>query len=221
MNKPLIKTLSLSCLLLVTACQTYSGSSLSASQESPYYGSRTAYSSLGYWGNDATYTDNALAVQTYKAVDRIISQAGMVSGDATPVVVGTLANVDTMERSQTFGRTVAEQVSARLTQNGYNVSELKLRNSLNIKQGQVDGSEAGEYILTRDIESVRQEYKIGRVVTGTYSIAGREIMVNLKMIDIATGRIMGATDYAVALDANTTKLIQGNNFSFYGSSMAY
>jgi TolB-like protein len=75
--------------------------------------------------------------------------------------------------------------------------------------------------MSRDIESIRGEYKIGRVVTGTYGIAGKEIMVNLKMVDIATGKILGSTDYAVVIDSNIQKLIQDNAFSFYGSSMAY
>ena len=42
------------------------------------------------------------------------------------------------------------------------------------------------------------------------------------MIDVATGRIMTATDFAVPLDGNIDELLGGSmGQSFYGSSMAY
>lgn len=217
MKKILSKFALITAVLSVGACQQghYDGNN-----KSSYYGGRSAANNIGWWGN-TSYTDNDLARETYSAVDRITKQANMEPGNTIPVVIGTLSNINTMEKSHSFGRVVSEQISSRMTQRGHQVSELRLRNSVNIKQGHGDIAEAGEFMLTRDIESIRGEYKIGRVVTGTYGIAGKEVMVNLKMIDIASGKILGATDYAVDLDSNITKLIQDNAFSFYGSSMAY
>jgi len=210
-------------LVILSACNG-SYSHYGQYNNDPYYNGRTSTQEMKrswWWNGNESYTDNELAYETYRAVDRILNQANMAPGNNTPLIVGTLSNINTMEKSHSFGRVVSEQASTRLVQRGHDVSELRLRNSVNIKQGHGDIAEAGEYMMSRDIEAIRGEYKIGRVVTGTYGIAGKEIMVNLKMIDIATGKIMGSTDYAVDIDTNVQKLIQDNAFSFYGSSMAY
>ena len=169
------------------------------------------------------YTDNRMAWEVYRAADRMMNQSGKV-GKNTPVLVGTINDVDYLETSTTMGRVIQEQVITRLTQRGYNVSELKLRNSLNIKQGLLDPIEGGEFMLSRDIESLRSEHRAGAVITGTYAVAGEEVMVNMKLIDVATGKVQGATDFSITLDRNTRRLVQttGNKgFSFYGESMAY
>lgn len=218
-------------LLLVSlgflaACHgTYHHGRYYDSENRQYYGGRTAdsnaYERSWWWWGNASHTDNDLAYETYRAVDRILYQARMEPGNHTPLIVGTLANINTMEKSHSFGRVVSEQASTRLVQRGHDVSELKLRKSVNVKQGHGDIAEGGEYMLSRSIDAIRGEYKIGRVVTGTYGIASKEIMINLKMVDIASGKILGSTDYVVEIDTNIQKLIQDNAFTFYGSSMAY
>ena len=171
------------------------------------------------------YTDNRLAWETYRAADRMMNQSYKISRN-TPVLVGTINDIDYLETAATFGRVLQEQISTRLTQRGYNVTELKLRNSLNIKQGLINPVESGEFMLSRDLEALKSEHKAAAVITGTYTQAGEEVMVNLKLLDVATGKILGSTDYSVTLDTNTRRLIQGNNgsaagFTFYGDSQAY
>ena len=172
---------------------------------------------------DNDYTDNRMAWEVYRATDRMLNQSMRVSKN-TPILVGTINDVDYLETSTTMGRVIQEQVMTRLTQRAYNVTELKLRNSLNIKQGLLDPLEAGEFMLSRDIEALRAEHKAAALITGTYAIAGEEVMVNLKLIDVATAKINGATDFSITLDRNTRRLIQstGNKgMTFYGESMAY
>ena len=207
--KKLTLTLMLIAGLGVSACDTnYAVSHLNTS--SIYLG-------------DRDYTDNRLAWETYRAVDRVLSQARSISRN-TPLLVGTVNDIDYLETSVTFGRVLQEQISTRLTHRQYNVTELKLRTSLNIKQGLLNPEEAGEYMLSRDIQALRAEHRAAALITGTYAVAGEEVMVNLKLIDVATGKVIGATDYSVTLDRNTRRLVQssGNKgMTFYGESMAY
>lgn len=171
----------------------------------------------------ATHYDR-LAKDTYQATDRVLSQVGPISPQ-TPLLVTTLSNIDTLETSATFGRIVAEQISARLSQRGFNVIELKMRNGLNIKQGLGNPAESGEHILTRDVDSLRGEHKAAAVMTGTYAVAGRSVLVNLKFLDVKTGRIMGSTDYTLPFDNNIQKLLRtasnSGEIEFFGNSMAY
>lgn len=158
---------------------------------------------------------------SYDGADDLIYDARYGLAATTPVLVGTLNNVDKLERSSTFGRIVAEQVSARFSQRGFSVSELKMRNSVNIKQGLGDPAESGEYLFSRDVGAISGEHQAAAVVTGTYAVAGNDIFVNLKLIDVASGKIISATDYNVPLDSNVRSLIEGDVTTFYGNSMAY
>jgi len=169
-------------------------------------------------------TNRALQDYSYDAADQLISKAQYNFTPDSPILIGTLNNVDKLERSSTFGRIVAEQVASRFSQRGFRVAELKMRNSVNIKQGLGDPDESGEFLLSRDITVISGEHQASAVVTGTYAVGGKEVYVNLKMIDVATGRVMTATDFAVPLDGNIDELLDGRGIggtSFYGSSIAY
>lgn len=97
-----------------------------------------------------------------------------------------------------------------------------MRNSVNIKQGLGDPNESGEFLLSRDVTAISGEHQASAVVTGTYAVGGKEVYVNLKMIDVATGRVITATDFSVPMDGNIDELLGGSmGQSFYGSSMAY
>lgn len=158
---------------------------------------------------------------TYDATDDLISDARRGISANTPILVGTLSDVDKLERSSTFGRMISEQISSRLSQRGFSVSELKMRNSVNIKEGLGDTNESGEYLFSRDVSAIGGEHAAAAAVTGTYAVAGKEILVNLKMIDVASGKLLSATDFTVPLDSNTRPLVKNDVTSFYGTSMAY
>lgn len=158
---------------------------------------------------------------SHDAADDLISESRYRVGANTPVLVGTLNDVDKLERSSTFGRLVTEQISARFVQRGFTVSELKMRNSVNIKQGLGNPNESGEYLLSRDVGSIGGEHKAAAVITGSYAVAGKDIFVNLKMIDVATGKLISGVDYNVPLDSNVRELVDNDATSFYGTSMAY
>ncbi len=212
MNRAILSLFIVGSLITLQACENYK-------KRDP---SRIAATNVtGFFGRaNSDYTDNLLARQIYVTVDRILDQANLLDGTPIPVIVATIANIDQVEKSDTFGRVVTEQISSRLVHRGLTTSELKLRKSLNIKQGLKDPMEAGEFILSRDIDDIRTEYKVGYVMTGTYGIAGDEVMVNLKMIDIQTGHIIGASDFAIDTDSNIKNLLRRDRgHKFYGGSM--
>lgn len=165
---------------------------------------------------------NDLSSRTYNATDRMMAQSkGTLKN--TPMLVGTINDIDYLETSSTLGRVVQEQIASRLTQKGYNVTELKLRSDLNIKQGLVDNLESGEYMLSRDLSALKNEHKAAAVVTGTYAVAGQDILVNLKLLDVQSGKVLGAIDYSIDLDVNMRRLTRTtpSAMGFYGESQAY
>lgn len=157
--------------------------------------------------NELTYLDakiDPFISTNYKAVDAMVDSVKTSNrsfpADAT-VMVGTLVNVDSLSESSRLGRTVAEQVQARLTQRGYRVIELKLRGSLFIKKDQ------GELLLSREVQDLRETHRAEAVVVGTYSVANQFVYVNLKMVD-ANNLTVGAHDYTLPLDRNVRTLLK-------------
>lgn len=66
--------------------------------------------------------NRALQDYSYDAADKLISTAQYSLTPSTPILIGTLNNVDKLERSSTFGRIVAEQISSRFSQRGFRVA---------------------------------------------------------------------------------------------------
>lgn len=173
---------------------------------------------------ESTLDRNYIARHTYKATYDLVSDSYPVVTQQTPMLVTTVTDIDHMETSNTFGRLIAEQISSRLAQMGYNVTELKMRDSLNIKQGLDHPMDSGEFILSRDIEALQGEHQAAAIVAGTYAVAGQQVIVTLKLLDTATGKIVNATDYSLPLEANTRRLMSAGGMgavNFYGTSMAY
>jgi TolB-like protein len=192
------------CGALLSACDTYH----------TYYNDSTVFSGQ---------PSGRLANATYRATDKLLMQAVQVNRNS-PILVTTLNDIDSLETSNTFGRIVAEQISTKLVKEGFNVAELKMRTNLNIKRGLADGQESGEFVLSRDMDVIRNEHQAANVITGTYAVAAEEVLVNLKMLNVKTGRIIAATDYRLPLDNDIKRLTTGSSagqFNFFGDSIAY
>lgn len=139
---------------------------------------------------------------TYAAVDHLLTQVEVnksLTGD--PIIVATLVNIDELSESSRLGRSVSEQVAARLTQRGFKVIELKLRGNLFVQRAQ------GELLLSRELKDITLSHQAQAVVVGTYSAAKNFIHVNLKMVSGNNQQALAATDYGLPLDANTRAML--------------
>jgi TolB-like protein len=142
---------------------------------------------------------------TYEAADKLIGQLGRQKAYANksePILVATLVNVDELESSSRMGRSLSEQVAARLTQSGYKVVEVKLRGALFVKRSE------GELLLSREITQISQSYSAPAVVVGTYAAAENFVHVNLKVVAADTQLVLAAADYGLPLDNNTKILLR-------------
>jgi hypothetical protein len=104
----------------------------------------------------------------------------------------------------TLGRLISEQLSSRISQLGNNVVEMKLRNSVFIKQHE------GEFLLTREIRELASAHNAGAVMVGTYADGNTFVFVSLKLIDPANGFILSSHDYALPMDRQVAYQKLGN-----------
>lgn len=132
----------------------------------------------------------------YKATNGLIDQLTNKLNPAQPMIIATIVNIDDLNNSSTFGRLVSEQVSARFSQAGYSMVEMKFRDFVYMKQDQ------GELLLTREIKDVAKNHNAQAVVVGTYALSNEDVFVNLKVIQPSTNIVLAVHDYTFPMDAN-------------------
>lgn len=138
---------------------------------------------------------------SYRAVDQLLKQ----SQPSGTVAVATINDINMMESSSPLGRIIADQVGARFAQLGHDVSEIRLRNDINVQQS-MDTSWDGEYVLSRDRTQLAAKTNARTVVTGTYALGADSVLVNLRMIDVNTARVLAAHDYSLPMSDDVRRL---------------
>lgn len=154
----------------------------------------------GVLGGCIAQTD--LIKSSYQVADALTLQLDQPDQDMNyPVVVASFVNIDNLEQSSTFGRAIAEYVGSRFTQNGFKVVELKLRNTVYIKQN------SGEFLLSREIKNLSAEHEVKALVVGTYSLAEDIVYVAARVIDPSDATILATYDYSLKVGRNLTQML--------------
>lgn len=137
----------------------------------------------------------------YSAVDKLVKSTAIPIDRNVPLLTATVVNIDSMNQSSRFGRLLSEQIATRLTQRGYNVVEMKLRNNVYIREG------AGELLLSRDVREISRNYNAQVVVVGNYAIAAGYVYLTLKAVTATDNRVIAAVNYLLPLTANNRALL--------------
>lgn len=139
----------------------------------------------------------------YKAADFLLAGLPSAVGRTQPLIIATVVNIDNLDQSSTLGRLTSEHLSARFTQAGFRMIELKYRNSVYVKRSQ------GELMLTREINELAQSHDAQAVIIGTYGQSNDFVFINLKVIQPATNIVLAVHDYALPLDGSIRALLKG------------
>jgi TolB-like protein len=137
----------------------------------------------------------------YSAVDKLVASPSIPIDRNIPVLIATVVSIDFMNQSSRFGRLLSEQIATRMTQLGFNVVEMKLRNNVYIREG------AGELLLSRDVRDLSKNYNAQVVVVGNYAVASGFIYLTLKIVAVTDNRVLGAVNYVLPLTANNQALL--------------
>lgn len=153
----------------------------------------------------ANARSNPFIPTNHQAADELLGQLGGQLG-GSKLLIATLVNIDALDRSSTLGRLVSEQVSARFTQSGYQMVEMKLQNSVYMSQAQ------GELMLTREIHDLAHAHAAQAVIVGTYGESKDYVFINLKVVQPNTNLIIAVHDYALPLDDNTRAMLRNRRY---------
>jgi len=116
-----------------------------------------------------------------------------------PILVTTLVNIHDFNKTSNFGRMVSEALMSALSKLRLRVLDYRLRQNLGLSP------KKGEFVLTRDVAKIRKIVPKGYILTGTYGVSGKRLVVEARLVDIDTGEIV-ATAEAVARDRSLVKM---------------
>ncbi len=103
-----------------------------------------------------------------------------------PVLVTSFVKLDNFKETNEFGRVIGESLINELSNRGFNVIEF--RGQLNVS---ID--ENGEYFISRDISKLKEKIPNTYVVVGTYSRQYGKVVLNARVVDNISGRIISSS----------------------------
>ncbi len=169
----------------------------------------------------------------YKAVDRMLSSTTASLPRKSRVLTVSFVDLDAITQTSTFGRTVGEICSSRLTQRGYKVVSAKLRSDSLVINPE------GEFLLSRDAKELSKDYKAQAVLVGTYTrtrvgtnikslkamireispgeeeklsrdiilVVRDSLYVSLRLINPEDNTVIGAYDYRIPCDEGVQSML--------------
>ena len=144
-----------------------------------------------------------LLEKTDQATDRLIAGLDHSFPSGGPLLVASLANINNLEQSSTFGRVISEQIGGHLTDADFRVLDTRLRSRIFVKQG------SGEFLLSREVREVSQTYDAAAVLVGTYAEADGSIYVSLRLVRSTDSLILSATSFTVPVTDRVGSMLGG------------
>lgn len=144
---------------------------------------------------------SAFIQANYLAAESLQRQLRSDLGRAT-LLTATLVNIDALGSSSTLGRLVSEQVSARFTQGGFRMVEMKFQNSVYMARDQ------GELMLTREVHELAKDYDAQAVIVGSYGESKDYVLINLKVVEPRTNHVLAVYDYSLPIDENVRQMLR-------------
>ncbi len=121
-----------------------------------------------------------------------------------PLIVTTLVNIDSLDSSTRFGRTISEALGEEVFRQGGIVKEVRSARAVYLKP------RTGEMMLSRDVKLLARNLDARAVIVGTYSIGARSVIVNVKMVDIRSQNVISVATLEIARSTSIDALLGEN-----------
>jgi TolB-like protein len=100
-----------------------------------------------------------------------------------PVLITSFVRLDEFKKTTEFGRVISESLINELSNRGFNIIEFRGQMAVSI-------NDEGEYFISRKPYEIKGSIPNTYVVVGTYSRQPGKIMLNARVIDNITGKII-------------------------------
>ncbi len=165
---------------------------------------------------DNTFNEKTVNLKeiSYGASDMLIQQASARINSDTPLEISSFTDIDSPAEITSFGRVVSGQVAARFVQLGYNVSASTIDDMMLIKQQQQQASSLPIGLSPSGMApsgmspatQARAQPIDTAMILGQYVRAKKYVLVNLRIVEKSTGRILAAYDFNIPYNSDIKAL---------------
>ena len=174
--------------------------------------------------------------ENYEAVDVMLKAAREELPESCKILTATFVDLDDVTNASPLGRLLGETASARLTQRGHTVVNMKIR------RDSVAINADGEFLLSRDARQLSADYDAKAVLVGTYTrtnvgtrirslskeledldayseealrnkrifeVVEDYVYVSLRLVRVEDNSVVGAYDYRMKCDEGVMSLLSG------------
>ncbi|NDL70463.1 FlgO family outer membrane protein [Vreelandella alkaliphila] len=120
-----------------------------------------------------------------------------------PMIAATFVSIDNLSQSSTFGRISSEIMASALAQQGMQVREVKMRDSMFIEET------VGELILSRQVQRLSAQHNARSILMGTYAQGQDYLYVSARVVRVGDAMVLGSADFQLPLDNNLRSLLEG------------
>ena len=124
---------------------------------------------------------------------------------SSPVIVTTFVDLNDLNHTSVLGRLLAEKLIDELSRNGFDVSEIRKARDLFIRE------QVGETILSRDAAELLQNSDARAILVGTYVATGKALMINSRLLDLHSPRILSSCSYELVMSPEIEALLSGED----------
>ncbi len=100
-----------------------------------------------------------------------------------PVLITSFVRLDEFKKTTEFGRIVSESLINELSNKGFEITEFRGQMAISV-------NDEGEYFISRKPHELKNKIPNTYVVVGTYSRQSGKVMLNARVIDNITGKII-------------------------------
>ena len=177
-----------------------------------------------------------VVAENYEAVDVMLKAAREGLPENCKILTATFVDLDDVTNASRLGRLLGETASARLTQRGHTVVNMKVR------RDSVAINADGEFLLSRDARQLSADYDAKAVLVGTYArttavarirslskeledidayseealrnkrifeVVEDYVYVSLRLVRVEDNTVVGAYDYRILCDEGVMSLLSG------------
>jgi TolB-like protein len=124
-----------------------------------------------------------------------------LDGSEPPMAIMTVTDANYLQTTVDFGRALTECLITSFEQQGFRIIEIRKTNEVHLEKRN------GEYYLSRDLKEIKKSVPFSRVLVGTYSVAYDTVILNTRLIDAVTGKILGSSAKEISIDENVRSLL--------------
>ena len=168
-------------LLIITGC-VYTGND-AVSQENDRVQTTKQHLEVAADNQKYVTTQNTLEATIASLAAQMMQNKKMDTNK--PVLITSFVRLDEFKKTTEFGRVVSESLINELSNRGFNIIEFRGQMAVSI-------NDEGEYFISRKPHEIKGSIPNTYVVVGTYSRQSGRIMLNARVIDNITGKIISS-----------------------------